>query len=1149
MQRMTEPLFNFLLIRPHVSQDARKPSIPLFQDSPFQRELLAALKSQNLRTEALKVVKKFISSKEFISDPSGSDFQKKLREFKVLIDEASSVNDDLQYTVVLELTKRAFGIAASDLVKSEEFVTLLRNLRDSVVAIKYDQAEHSKPVEALVTQIRDLELIEKAVQLEKDTQPAVSNDNARAFKELVTGHTEVTAPVTAPEWSENTAYKVGDQVSYSVHVYVCIQAHTTVPGWEPPKTPALWVRVSRPNPDGDPTPPTEDSLNLFGYRKRSLLLPTEAQLKSVLSEPDDSNEDPTDDTEKEADRLLSLHNQLYRAVKELTAMDPRNFQITKQEPHDGFIPDTKYSAVSLLKSRLDLQATLRGLNVDQFRAAAARSGTTPVDPPDAPKIAATVTDPVLAADPLQLQDGAGSTSALGLTRELLTAGAGLQGIGKFLPLSARQNALKLQKEVSLSENTAALLKKEGIEPDTVPLPDIVRLFRQKMREAERNLKMLAPSFEDIRIIRVGNTLVSARTPRPSRYSQFFTGINFGLHVPKLPLLPPPDPRVPHTIGKVNKVGVGDLLVVKQRLIGYEGADIAHIENVLKGESKSREHVRTDRTETVTSLETETIREDTRELASTSRFEMGQETQKQIKEAYELKGGVQVTAKYGPAVEVSAKVEGGHNRSKEESTKTATKFSQDVTEKAIKKITERVLQKTTTTTTSEVVEKNLHGINNSTGNANISGVYQWVNKVYEAQVFNYGLRTLFDFMVPEPAAWVINTMTKAAETRTMLEQPQKFALEPSQISEEGEENYGHWVKTYEATDVEPPPADYITATDQVNKGDGKPGQDYQHSGQITIDSGYEAVQVSIGCTINYWEANWVVDVIVGNAAHRFKEGSGFICTLALIKERGTIPWGIKTWNTSSTVVTVDVKCAVTEDATNKWKADTHKKLVTAYRARLQEYEEKLATLQLQEGIIIEGRNPAANQATIKQELKKNCISIISGQHFDRFNSIVTGPWGYPQINLYEAEAEGEYVRFFEQAFEWEQIMYVMYPYFWGRKSYWAERLAFEDPDPQFDEFLKAGFARVQVPARPGFEAAIDHFMQFGELWNGGPLPAISSKLFLPIADEIAERAQKPGQEIPQGEPWKLCIPTQLVKLRQDDKLPKWTKKDGEWVPEE
>jgi hypothetical protein len=34
--------------------------------------------------------------------------------------------------------------------------------------------------------------------------------------------------------------------------------------------------------------------------------------------------------------------------------------------------------------------------------------------------------------------------------------------------------------------------------------------------------------------------------------------------------------------------------------------------------------------------------------------------------------------------------------------------------------------------------------------------------------------------------------------------------------------------------------------------------------------------------------------------------------------------------------------------------------------------------------------------------------------------VSGLTGLPQINLTEAEAEGSYVRFFEQAFEWDQI---------------------------------------------------------------------------------------------------------------------------------
>ena len=63
-----------------------------------------------------------------------------------------------------------------------------------------------------------------------------------------------------------------------------------------------------------------------------------------------------------------------------------------------------------------------------------------------------------------------------------------------------------------------------------------------------------------------------------------------------------------------------------------------------------------------------------------------------------------------------------------------------------------------------------------------------------------------------------------------------------------------------------------------------------------------------------------------------------------------------------------------------------------------------------------------------------------------------------------------------------------------------------------------------------------FLLFGETWNGGPLPPVTSKLYVPIADEIAERTGKPQGEIPQGDPWTVTLPTTLVKLRADDSLP-------------
>lgn len=305
------------------------------------------------------------------------------------------------------------------------------------------------------------------MELGKTSQPSSSDNASIAEKPLIS--TRTTATLQPLDWQDQTIYKIGDQVSYNSHVYVCIQEHTSLTGWEPPNTPALWVRVSRPNPDGDPIPPTGESSNLFSYRKRSLLLPTEGLLKSVLSELEDNNEGPpnNDDAEKEANALLKSHTQLSSAVKELTAMNPKYFQATKQVALDGVVLDDQYSGISFLTRQLDFQARLKDLNLDQFKAAAQRSGTAVGDAPDVPKAAAGVT--ALAADPLLLQDTAGSVSALGLTRELFTAANGLPGIDKFSPLPPRHITLKLQKDAPLSESTTLLLNENGIERDVVAL--------------------------------------------------------------------------------------------------------------------------------------------------------------------------------------------------------------------------------------------------------------------------------------------------------------------------------------------------------------------------------------------------------------------------------------------------------------------------------------------------------------------------------------------------------------------------------------------------------------------------------------------------------------------------------------------------------
>lgn len=46
-----------------------------------------------------------------------------------------------------------------------------------------------------------------------------------------------------PVWAANAVYRTGDLATYNGNLYECIQAHTSLPGWEPSNVPALWSQV------------------------------------------------------------------------------------------------------------------------------------------------------------------------------------------------------------------------------------------------------------------------------------------------------------------------------------------------------------------------------------------------------------------------------------------------------------------------------------------------------------------------------------------------------------------------------------------------------------------------------------------------------------------------------------------------------------------------------------------------------------------------------------------------------------------------------------------------------------------------------------------------------------------------------------------
>jgi hypothetical protein len=268
---------------------------------------------------------------------------------------------------------------------------------------------------------------------------------------------------------------------------------------------------------------------------------------------------------------------------------------------------------------------------------------------------------------------------------------------------------------------------------------------------------------------------------------------------------------------------------------------------------------------------------------------------------------------------------------------------------------------------------------------------------------------------------------------------------------------------------------------------------------------------------------------------------------LDNEQQTLPVAMRTLFVSSFAAAIEISCRRTS-AYEKWQLKTHAAILAGYLKLKQDYDDKLAALSVENGTQPEGRNPTENRAIERTELKRQAISTITGQYFEAFGAIRQSVTQEARIDFDEALAEGNYARFFEQAFDWDNMTYEFYPYYWARRTTWVDRLLTQDVDSLHAEFLKAGYARLRIPVNPDFERGVFHFLDTGSVWQGGELPEITSTGYVALLEEIAQRRETATQEIPVGPPWDIRLPTTLVRVKPTPALPAWERNDeGEWLP--
>lgn len=668
----------------------------------------------------------------------------------------------------------------------------------------------------------------------------------------------------------------------------------------------------------------------------------------------------------------------------------------------------------------------------------------------------------------------------------------------------------------------------------------------------------------------GNFAVIATTTGTGNTGSGTTGTTSGTTIPKS--------FIPKGFG-VKRLGIADYLKVEQSIQGYVEGEVAHIENVMARERREKSTRKTTKSEISSIESTDTEKEQLRDTASTDRFEMQSEIAKATQQSKDMNISAHVDGSYGP---ISFGVAGSYatHSSKEENTKQALTQAKEVTQKASDKIITKVHKERTEKMIDEFEEHNLHEFDNRKGDKHVVGVYRWVDKVFKNQIYNFGKRMMFEFMIPEPAKLHKLGMEVAQkDSKSLLVKPVDPRSEGVfRLNDYTDVNDAaklkHWMKEYNVK-IEDLLENNITVGGSMKmKYEGKSIGHYEGNSdklEIEIPKGYKVkkaignvfaakdndaavfsgVNVTLGAK-NYMIApkthysvtqtshGWWVFSHTHYHVTYYTDGNVQMTfeNIDATNYNNTFPVSYTMSNFFDGNLNIELLCELTPEGKIQEQQRIFNTIIEAYEKALTKYEQKLAAEEAK-GVRISGENPGFYRQIENMVLRKNCISYLISQnqtddltfgkdHYYNQNNQATDSFTGTDIKVSDKlDQYAELIKFMEQAFEWNIMSYFFYPYYWGNRSNWSKMYLNDNNDPTFRAFLQSGMARVIVTVKPGFENAVQLYLATGKLWNGGEVPVIGDPMYLSIVDELRETE---GQK--QGKAWPTRIPTTLTILQAE-----------------
>jgi hypothetical protein len=623
---------------------------------------------------------------------------------------------------------------------------------------------------------------------------------------------------------------------------------------------------------------------------------------------------------------------------------------------------------------------------------------------------------------------------------------------------------------------------------------------------------------------------------------------------------PTDPVVVPSYNGIANLGIADFIRVEQEICCYVPGEVSHIESIMAKEYKEKSTRNLVSSEITTEQTRETEVENLTDTTTTERAELQSEVSSVIDQqnSRDFGANASVSSKWGDTkFDANTSFGSSSSTSTSNSNSQAQTYAQDVTERALERVVTKVSSKRTSRVLREFEENNKHGFDNTKGENHITGIYRWVDKVYKNQLVNYGKRLMYEFSIPEPSRFLKEALLESTDfestdngllTPVEPKHPQYYVSDASMKFTPqylNESNYQLIASRYNAQ-VNAFPSEEISVSKGTGVYAGGPSQEQsaQASFEISIPENYVATKAIVNLNFNPAfpvnnDAKAYLSVGGQHLSVRPPTTNGS-ATFVFTLDDSTIPTPLEISNTLAVSVLgsdvgaiscdVTAYCKMIDSGLQQWQNETFNAIMDAYFDRVNEYNDFMRSEQnlVQDSQLERMKfNPAINRSMEKRELKRCAIELLTKDTNivlakDRYTTTSSN---VPAINTNEdLKKDVAAIKFFEQAFDWEIMAYTLYPYYYADSNNWKDLIKEpEDGDPIFQSFMQSGMARMVVPVKPGFEAAVNWYEATGEIWEGqGMVSDINDDLYLSVAEELTDPT---GVEI--GEPWETKVPTSLT----------------------